>query len=64
MKRWVIKERDYAESPDVDAFLDDIERVCLRHNLCITHEHKLSAFKVEMFNEDDMNWLRGADDAR
>ena len=64
MKRWTDKEKRRRKQPAIDAFLKDIEDVCLRHNLSITHEDGHGAFQVEMFDEDHMNWLRGAHDNR
>lgn len=50
--------------PEVDAFLDEIEVVCRKHGMSISHEDGHGAFIVERFHEFFVEWLRNADDAR
>lgn len=63
-KRWVNHLRDYAEVPDAEAFLKAIEAVCRSHGISISHEDRHGAFELKTFNEDDMQWLHCAGDAR
>lgn len=52
------------DSPDVDAFLADIERVCRSHGLSIVHEDTQGGFEIEDFSESAMDWLHAAADVR
>lgn len=45
---------------DIDAFLEDIVRVCRTHGLCISHEDTGGAFVIGPFNETAIAWLRAA----
>lgn len=62
MKRWVAFRRERAESPRIDRFLDEIERVCRKHGLSIGHEDAEGAFTVGEFNKDALDWIREAYD--
>lgn len=42
------------------AFLREIEQVCRKHNLSISHEDCHGAFLIEPFDEGTMVWLRVA----
>lgn len=63
-KRWILENTTEGEVPDVDAFLADIERVCREHGLSLAHEDCHGAFLVEPFDEQTLEWLKDAMDAR
>ena len=44
----------------MDAFLDEIEAVCRKHNLSISHEDHHGSFIIEEFSEHCMEWLNAA----
>lgn len=71
MKRWDVdaegrwlrtnREKDLQEvMPDVDAFLEDVIEVCLKHGMSISHEDGHGAFIVENAKETNFAWLRAA----
>ncbi len=68
MERWIKVsngQRPRKEvRPEVDAFLDEIEAVCRKHVMSISHEDMHGAFIIEDFDDDDMKWLRNACDER
>ena len=45
------------EDPRVDRFMADIEAVCRKHGLSISHEDCGVGFFVEEFDEDSIFWL-------
>lgn len=45
---------------EVKDFLDEIESVCRKHGISISHEDGQGAFILEKFNERDMEWLKEA----
>lgn len=64
MKRWVNRLMANAEVPEIDAFLADIEAVCRKHGLSLSHEDGQGAFEVEALSESNLEWLNNACDAR
>ena len=61
MKRWSRKRSEDVESPSkVEAFLDEIESVCRKHGLSISHEDGQGAFEVDGFSDENIKWLRDA----
>lgn len=63
MNRWSTTEHDIVENKRVDAFLDEIEKVCKKHGMVIGHEDQNGSFLVKKFNVDDMDILKDANDA-
>lgn len=43
-----------------EEFLEDIKRVCQKHNRSISHEDGHGAFIIEEYNEFNINWLEEA----
>lgn len=41
-------------------FLNDIEKVCKKYNLSISHEDPHGAFKIEKYSEENIEWLKHA----
>ena len=48
------------EVPEVDAFLADIKKVCLKHKLSISQEDGHGAFIITKYDDDLMGWLNEA----
>ena len=45
---------------DMKKFLEDIDEVCKKHNLSISHEDYMGAFLIEEYNKDNIEWLFNA----
>lgn len=50
--------------PRVEAFLDEIEHVCRKHGMTISHEDQHGGFQIHGFETYNINWLRSASDNR
>lgn len=48
------------ENPAIDAFLADIEAVCQKHQMSISHEDGGGAFIIRPYNRGDTLWLNAA----
>ncbi len=59
-KRWSTKASKEVESPEVEAFLKDIDEVSKKHGLSISHEDGHGAFIVERRDEFHIRWLNDA----
>jgi hypothetical protein len=44
----------------VEEFLQEIEEVCRKHNMSISHEDGHGAFIIEKFDEFNIKWLKEA----
>lgn len=44
----------------MENFLKDIDLVCKKHNLSISHEDYHGAFIIEEYDEDNIDWLFNA----
>lgn len=47
-------------SKQIQNFLNDIEEVCKKHGLSISHEDGHGGFMIEEFDEELMDWLNEA----
>lgn len=52
------KEDDYV--PRAARFLNDLEELCIKYDISISHEDCQGAFILEPYNEKDIEWLRDA----
>ena len=62
--RWNRHLGAYANSPDVDIFLSEVQSLCKRHQLSISHEDCQGAFEVRHYHEKYADWLGNAHDSR
>ncbi len=60
MKRWNIEKSEHCECVIIDGFINEIERVCKKHNLSISHEDGYGAFMIGKFREADIKSLASA----
>lgn len=45
---------------DKDKFLKDLNELCLKHNISISHEDGHGAFILEEYNQFNIDWIKGA----
>lgn len=64
MKRFSRRIVAYVEVPEVDAFVAEIDAVCKKHNMSISHEDSHGNFLIEEYNEFNIGWLEQAPDER
>lgn len=62
MRRWCPDASQEVENARIDAFLAEIEAVCRKHKLSISHEDGHGAFEIEDFDESNLRWLNVAHD--
>lgn len=58
--RWDCNNSCETQSSKVDAFLDEIARVCKNWGFSIGHEDGYGGFIVTNFNDHDVEWLMEA----
>jgi hypothetical protein len=58
--RWIGKDREMKETPNIDKFLEDIGAVCKKHGYSISHEDFQGSFEVEAYSEANRDWLSRA----
>ena len=59
MKHWVANDKDFVDLP-TEQFFSEIEAVCRKYGLSISHEDSHGGFVIEPFDESNLDWLRGA----
>lgn len=64
LKRWVNVAGKSVVVPEIDAFLAEIQAVCVRHGLSLGHEDGQGAFEVHAYDGRLAEWLSYAHDAR
>lgn len=62
MNRWTPSIGTNTETPEIDAFLAELEAVCARHGLSIGVEDSDAAFVVERHNAISAEAMRSAYD--
>lgn len=61
MKTWDKITREHIEMPEkMVLFLDEIDNICKKYNLSISHEDVHGSFEIEKYNEMNIQWLRYA----
>ena len=61
MKSWSKKHKCKIDTPkEIIDFFDEIEEVCVKHGLSISHEDGHGAFEIEKFSSDNIEWLKSA----
>lgn len=67
MKRWddrLSKMNKEIENKKVDNFLEDIIKICKKHNLSISHEDNGGSFIIEDYDIELSQWLLAASISR
>lgn len=58
---WNMKSKEHEEmSAELSAFFTEIEEVCRKHNLSISHEDGHGSFIVEVYEQENLRWLANA----
>ena len=56
------ESEEYIEVPkEIEEFLSEIEDVCKKYDLSISHEDREGGFLVQKYKESNINWLKSAD---
>ena len=59
MKSWDIIKSEEIETPkEVIKFLNEIENICKKYNLSISHEDGEGAFIIEKYDSYNIKWLK------
>lgn len=59
---WDSKINKFIQTPQrMIEFFIEIERICKKYNLSISHEDQHGSFIIEKFDEQNINWLKCAD---
>ncbi len=58
MTIWDCNKKEFVETPtNILLFLNEINEVCKKYNLSISHEDGHGAFEIEKYSEHNQNWL-------
>lgn len=61
IKTWDCKKHEFIDMPEkMKKFIDEIEKVCEKHCLSISHEDGHGAFEIETYKEINIEWLKHA----
>lgn len=59
MKSWDIIKSEEIETPkEVINFLNEIENICKKYNLSISHEDGHGGFIIEKYDSYNIKWLK------
>jgi hypothetical protein len=60
-KSWDNKTGTYVDTPEKQiSFLKEIEDVCKKYGLSISHEDQFGAFRIDTFDPSNIEWLKKA----
>lgn len=55
---WDLKTKKHIQIPiDMLSFLNDINDVCKKHNMSISHEDGHGSFIITKYNKSNIDWL-------
>lgn len=61
MKSWNGKTQVEIETPEKQIkFLEDIDLVCKKYNLSISHSDHHGSFEIEEYEDQNIEWLKDA----
>jgi hypothetical protein len=61
METWNCITNKFIEIPEKQVkFLEEIEAVCKKYDLSISHEDVQGAFEIEKFDQENIGWLKSA----
>jgi hypothetical protein len=60
-KTWDSKSIGFIETPkEMQQFFNEINEICKKYNLSISHEDDHGAFIIESYDEANIEWLENA----
>ena len=61
MKTWNCRTSEFIEIPEKQTkFIQEIEAICKKYDLSISHEDGHGAFEIDKFDPDNIEWLKNA----
>lgn len=61
MESWDDNKRKFVKTPEeIKDFLNEINTICEKYNLSISHEDGHGAFIIEKYDEQNIKWLNQA----
>jgi hypothetical protein len=61
MKTWNCNTNEFIETPEKQVkFIKEIEEICKKYDLSISHEDRHGAFEIDKFSQDNIDWLKAA----
>lgn len=59
MESWDINKHENIKTPEsVINFLNEIDNICKKYNLSISHEDSHGCFILEKYNDYNIKWLK------
>lgn len=59
-KRWNSKNQKFEDNKNVEKFLLEIDKVCKKHKMSISHEDLQGAFIIMPYHKENIKWLMNA----
>jgi len=61
MKSWNGKTSEFIQTPLKQIrFMEEIEAICKKYDLSISHEDQGGGFEIEKYSDSNMEWLKDA----
>jgi hypothetical protein len=60
MKRWNTNKQINENRIDIDQFIEDIQEVCIKYKMSISHEDGHGSFIIVKYNKHYIDWLNNA----
>lgn len=61
-ERWNKQKGEFLKNEKIDRFIEEINNVCVKHNLSISHEDNHGVFIIEEYSDHNITWLKAAVD--
>lgn len=61
MESWNVKTKKFIPTPEKQIkFVEEIESICKKYELSISHEDSQGSFIIDKFNQYNIKWLQSA----
>lgn len=58
---WNSVKKEFVElDENHNSFYDEVENICKKYDLSISHEDIHGSFRIDEYDEENINWLREA----